>query len=263
MKILTIAILAYILFVATLFVMQRSMIYFPDKFRPLPAQGAQIVKVITADAQSLEAWYFVAKDKSKPVIVFFHGNAGNYSDRLFKVKGYMEAGYGVLLAEYRGYGGNLGEPSEQGFYQDGRAYIDWLLYEKGFTPKEIVIYGESIGSGTAVQMASEYDIAGLILEVPFASLLEIASRQYPFIPVKYLLKDHFMNIEKIADINTPLIILHGQKDKVIPFSSAKTLFDAANEPKKFIDFPQGNHNNLYDFGASSHVLDFLAGINAK
>ncbi len=255
--------LIYILFVAFLFITQRSMIYFPDKSKPAPVQGAEIVKVIARDNQKLESWYFAPKDKTKPVIVFFHGNAGNYSHRLYKVQYYLDAGYGVLLTEYRGYGGNSGEISEQGFYSDGRAYIDWLMSEKDFKSERIVIYGESIGSGAAVQMAVEYDVGGLILEVPFSSLLEIASKQYPFVPVKYLLKDRFMNIEKIGNINTPLLILHGNKDKIIPFASADKLFKAAKQPKKFIDFPDGEHNNLYDFGASSHILDFLAGIAAQ
>ncbi len=257
------AALIYVLFVASLFVTQRTLIYFPNNSRPAPVQGAEIIKVTTRDNQKLESWYFAPKDRTKPVIVFFHGNSGNYGDRLYKVQYYLEAGYGALLAGYRGYGGNSGDISEQGFYEDGRAYIDWLMSEKGFQSSEIVIYGESIGSGTAVQMAVEYNIGGLILEVPFSSLQEIAVKQYPFVPVKYLLKDRFMNIEKIGNISAPLIILHGNKDQVIPFYSAEELFKAAKEPKKFINFPDGEHNNLYDFGASSHILGFLAGIKAK
>ena len=260
MRFVAVIISVYVLFIVALFVMQRTLIYFPDKSRPEPVQGAEIVKVTAQDKQELESWYFVPKDKTKPVILFFHGNAGHYGHRLYKVRDYIAAGYGVLLAEYRGYGGNSGDISEQGFYNDGRAYISWLLSDKGVASEQIVIYGESIGSGTAVQMASEYDVAGLVLEVPFSSLLEIASQQYPFIPVKYLLKDHFMNIEKIKQIKAPLLVMHGQKDRVIPFSSAKKLFETANKPKKFIEFPQANHNNIYDFGASEYVLDFLAGI---
>ncbi len=260
-KLFNIVILTYILFVAVLFVAQRSLIYHPDTSRPAPIAGVEIVKVTASDDQKLEAWYFPPKSADKKVIVFFHGNSGHYGHRLYKVQNYMNAGYGVLLAGYRGYGGNLGKINEQGFYNDGRAYIDWLLSFKSVASRRIVLYGESIGSGTAVKMASEYNIGGLILEVPFASLLEVASQKYSIVPVKYLLKDKFMNIDMIADVNVPLLILHGDMDRVIPISSAKKLFDAAMQPKEFVSFPQGKHNNLYDFGASSYVLDFLAGIN--
>lgn len=255
--------LFYVLLIVVLFFAQRTLIYFPDKSRPAPVHGVEIVKVTAQDGQALEAWYFPPAASENRVIILFHGNAGHYGHRLYKAQIYLKAGYGVLLAEYRGYGGNGGGISERGFYHDGRAYMDWLLKVKEINVEKIILYGESIGSGVAVQMAMEYDVGGLVLEVPFSSLSDIAARQYPFIPVKYLLKDRYMNIEKIEKIDAPLLILHGQKDQTIPFDSARKLFKAANEPKKFVDFPQGNHNNLYDFGASQHVLDFLAGIDEK
>ena len=254
--------LFYTLSVVALFTMQRSMIYFPDKSRPAPVKGAVIAKVITQDQLLLEAWYFPASIPSKPVIVFFHGNAGNYGGRLFKAQHYIGAGYGVLLAEYRGYGGNSGSVSEHGLYNDGRAYIDWLVNEKSVQIDNIVLYGESLGTGVAVQMATEYDVAGVSLEVPFSSLVDVASNQYPFAPVKYLLKDRFMSIDKIAKINAPLLILHGHKDEVIPFKFARKLFNKAVEPKKITEFPKGGHNDLYDFNAHTHVLGFLAGIDS-
>lgn len=254
--------LFYTLSVVVLFTMQRSMIYFPDKSRPTPVKGAVIAKVITQDQLLLESWYFPATIPGKQVIVFFHGNAGNYGARIFKAQYYLNEGYGVLLAEYRGYGGNPGSISEQGLYLDGRAYIDWLINKKSVQIEDIVLYGESLGTGIAVQMATEYDVAGVSLEVPFSSLVDVASNQYPFAPVKYLLKDRFMSIDKIAKINAPLLILHGHKDKVIPFKFARKLFNKAVEPKKITEFPKGGHNDLYDFNAHTHVLGFLAGIDS-
>lgn len=255
--------LFYILLIVVLFIAQRTLIYFPDKSKPAPVQGVDIVTVVTKDGQSLEAWYIPPAASDKPVIVLFHGNAGHYGHRIYKAQTYLSAGYGMLLAEYRGYGGNQGTISEQGFYHDGRAYIDWLLEIRNIDVGNIILYGESIGSGVAVQMAMEYDVKGVVLEVPFSSLIDIAGPQYPYIPVKYLLRDRYMNIEKIEKIDAPLLILHGREDQTIPFDSALKLFEAAKEPKKFVDFPQGNHNNLYDFGASQHVLNFLAGIDEK
>ena len=250
-----IAAIVYIGVVAFLFFTQRSLIYFPDKNRPRMIEGAEIVSVRTSDGLNLESWYFPPKDDKTITIVYFHGNAGNYSHRLPKVRGYLRLGYGVLLAEYRGYGGNPGGPSEQGFYADGRAYIDWLKREK--KPEKIVIYGESIGSGTAVQMATEYDVSGLVLETPFTSLVDIAAAQYFFVPVRYLLQDRFDNIGKITKVKAPKLVLHGLKDGTIPYASGRSLFDAAPEPKNFVDFPDGGHNNLYDFAAADYVIEFL------
>ncbi len=263
MKFLIGFILFYVLLIVLLFIKQRDLIYFPDNTKPVAVEGVDVVKVKTKDNIDLEAWYIAPSIENKPVIIFFHGNAGNYSHRIHKSVEYLNAGYGVLLAGYRGYGANSGTISEAGFYNDGRAYIDWLLQEKNIKLSQIVIYGESIGSGVAVQMATEYDISGLILEVPFSSLLEVATKRYFFVPVKFLLKDKFMNLDKIKGINAPLLIMHGVKDKVIPFDLSKKLFDKAKQPKKFVDFPLANHNNLYDFGASAHVLDFLASINSN
>jgi len=255
--------LFYAGFLGLLYVTQRQMIYFPDKTPPAHVpEGVEAINVMTKDGLTLQAWFIPAVG-SKPTIILFHGNAGNYSHRIYKAAEYAQKGYGVLLAEYRGYGGNDGNISEQGFYVDGRAYMDFLMNDKKIPAEKIVVYGESIGTGTATQIAMEYDVTALILETPFSSLEERAQMQYFFVPVKYLLKDKFMNIEKIDQINAPLLIMHGKKDEVIPFSLAQKLFDKAKMPKVFHDFPQANHNNLYEFGASAVALDFLASINLQ
>ena len=261
MKFLIPVIVAYAIFVFFLATFQRYFMYFPDKTKPELVHNARLVNVKTQDGLDLEGWYFEASDKQKPVIVYFHGNAGHFANRLFKVIHYINEGYGILLAEYRGYGGNPGQPSEQGFYQDGRAYMDWLHNE--ITGDNIILYGESIGSGAAVQMATEYDVNGLILETPFSSMVEVASKHYFYVPVKWFIKDRYLNIDKITHTKAPLLILHGHSDITIPISSAQKLFDAAEEPKKFIAFQDGNHNNLYDFGAAQHVLKFLSDLIRK
>lgn len=250
----------YLLLLIGLYIYQRQLIYHPDISVPLKPDFAEPINVVTSDGLSLEGWYFSARDENKPTIVLFHGNAGNLEPRLFKAAQFVNNGYGVLLAEYRGYGGNDGQPSEQGFYKDGRAYIDFATKSLQIPSTKLVLYGESIGSGTATQLAMEYDVAALILEVPFDSLASVAQKHYFYMPVKYLIKDRFMNVDKIGKINAPLLILHGHKDNVIPYSHAQNLYKAAAEPKKIVDFPQGNHTNLYDFGAVQHILDFLTGI---
>jgi len=253
-------VLIYICFVIFLCIFQRALIYLPDKSRPQIIDGAELARVQTADGLTLDGWYFKGQDIAKPTLVLFHGNAGHYGHRIYKAQYYLREGYGVLLAGYRGYGGNPGSPSEEGFFQDGRAYLDWLVNAQGVSEGHIVLYGESIGSGTAVQMATEYDVAALVLETPFSSLLDVARQQYFFIPVDLLLFDRFLNAEKISDINSPLLIMHGKADSVIPFRFAQKLFDSGNDPKTFVSFPQGRHNDLYRFGAYKNVLDFLSGL---
>ncbi len=253
-------ILFYALFCSALYFMQRSMIYFPDKNKPPHVEGVQSVKVTSEDGQKIESWYFPPSIEGKPVIIYFHGNAGHYGHRIHKAIHYLQAGYGVLLAEYRGYGGNDGKPTEEGIYLDARVQMNWLINEQKISTDNIVIYGESIGSGPAVQMATEFPVKALVLESPFASLYERASSRYFFIPVNLLLKDRYMNAEKISSVTFPLFIIHGTRDRTIPISSAQKLFEAANQPKAFKEYPQAGHNDLYNFGAYKAVIDFLASI---
>lgn len=261
MNILLFLVLLYLGVLAALYIMQRSIIYYPDRSRPADVAGVERVSVRTSDDLTLEGFYLPPSNADKPVIVFFHGNAGHYGHRLFKASILNESGYGVLLAEYRGYGGNPGAISEDGFYRDGRAFIDWLQGERGVSSDQLVLYGESIGSGTATQMAIEYDIAALVLEVPFSSLYDVAKRQYFFLPVKYLLKDKFFNDRKISRINAPLLIVYSQGDRIIPAYSTLKLYDAAIAPKNIKNFPQANHNDLYVHGAGAFILDFIAGVS--
>lgn len=257
LKIVSALVLLYIAVAVFLYFTQRSQIYFPDKSRPVLPNGADVVEVTTSDGVELEGWYFAPSDMDKPILLYFHGNGGHYGGRLPKVQDYIDAGYGVLLAEYRGYGGNEGSPSEVGFYEDGHAYIRWLEIAAGYPISDIILYGESIGSGTATEMATKYDVKALILEAPFSSLLEMVQRHVLFMPFFWLLKDRYLNIDKIDRINAPLLVMHGRKDSVIPYKFAEKLYAKAKEPKKFVDFPDANHNNLYEYGASQDVLEFL------
>lgn len=255
--------LFYVLFCGALYFMQRSMIYFPDKNKPPNVEGVQSVKVTSEDGQKIESWYFPPSIGGQPIIIYYHGNAGHHAHRIHKAIHYLQAGYGVLLAEYRGYGGNSGDISEEGIYKDARAQISWLINEQKISMEDIVIYGESIGSGPAVQMATEFPVKALVLEAPFASLYGLASSRYFFIPVNLLLKDRYMNSEKIKSVQAPLLIIHGTRDRTIPISSAKKLFEVANQPKTFKEYPQAGHNDLFDFGAYKDVIDFLASMETE
>lgn len=251
-------VLFYFLSMLMMYVMQRNFIYFPDKSQPVVPDGVVVADVTTSDGLRIRGWYVAGRDSTKPVIVLFHGNAGHYGHRVYKANYYINEGYGILLTGYRGYGGNQGKPTEEGFYSDGRAYMEWLRERE--PERDIIVYGESIGSGTATQMAMEYDVMALVLETPFASLADAAASHYPVFPVHFLIKDRFDNKDKIARIDAPVLILHGHLDSVIPYSSAQRLYNSAVEPKRFIDFPQGNHNDLHLFGVQNEILNFLSGV---
>lgn len=259
-KMLHVVFFTYVLLAIVLFIAQRSLIYPADKTRPRTIEGIETAKVVTKDGLNLESWFIAGSDPKGKTIIFFHGNGGNYGHRFGKALVFTGQGYSVLLAEYRGYGGNPGRPSEQGLYDDARAFMDFLITQKQIPEEDIIIYGESLGSGVAVQMATEHKPHALILETPFSSLADVVKRLYFFMPVDLMLKDRFMSIEKIGAVSSPILFLHGHEDEVIPFDLSKKLFEAANEPKTFAEFPKGNHNNLYEFGAPQKILDFLSGI---
>jgi fermentation-respiration switch protein FrsA (DUF1100 family) len=250
----------YLGMLAYVYVTQRSFIYLPDARRPdLVASGAaetfSAVALTAADGIATVSWYHAA-DAGRPTLVLFQGNAGNIADRVFKVVPFLQEGWGVLLAGYRGYGGNPGQPTEAGFYADGRAALDFLAQQR-VVPGWLVLYGESLGSGIAVQMATEIGTGALVLEAPFTSLGDMAQRQFPYFPARWLVLDRFDSLAKIGDIPTPTLILHGARDAVVPVDLGRRLFDAANEPKALREFPAAGHVDLYDHGAERAVIEFV------
>ncbi len=262
-NIITVVAVVYVVFVAALYVFQRNIMYFPDSSVPSTVHSGvpemQPVTLETEDGLKLLAWYRAAE--GKPVLVYFHGNAGNIGARGFKVRPYLDAGFGVLLVSYRGYGGNRGSPTEEGLYADGRAALDFLK-ARGVAPERTVLYGESLGTGIAVQLASELapenPVAALVLEAPLTSVGDVAAHHYPFVPgARLLVKDHFDSAAKIARINAPVLIIHGERDRTIPVKFGRMLFEAAAEPKESRWLARGDHNDLYDFGAAQVVVEFL------
>lgn len=250
-------------FIGTLYFAQRSMIYVPAKQKPSIGQsniaGLEEIIVRTKDGLSLFAWYKAPRTQDTPTILWFHGNASNVGITALRAIPFAEQGYGLLLAEYRGYASNPGKPTEEGLYNDARAYMNYLMAEKSVPENAIIIYGESIGSGPAVQMATENQgIHTLILEAPMSALLEIAAFHYPYLPSNLLLKDRYDNLSKIGGIKSPLILIHGERDTVIPFALGKKLFNAAPEPKSMITLPDAGHNDLFHFGAPERILSILA-----
>jgi uncharacterized protein len=253
----------YVLFVLALYLLQRSMLYFPDRTVPRLADAGvpemSAVKLETADGLSLLSWYAPARE-GQPTLVYFHGNAGHIGHRGSKARPYLDAGFGVLLVEYRGYGGNPGSPAEKGLYADGRAALDFLTVQ-GVGRGRTVLYGESLGTGVAVHLAREAGeadpVAGVVLEAPFSSLADVAAHHYWYTPARWLIKDRYDSTAKIAAVKAPVFIFQGTADNIIPNRFGRTLFEAAVQPKNSLWIPGAGHNDLYDFRAARAVMEFL------
>ncbi len=253
-------IIAYIGLLAIILVKQRSFMYFPmTKARPDISKAPWMMwaDVTTEDGLDLKSWFSAPKD-GKPTLIFFHGNGHNISVRGPKAQPFLQEGYGVLLAEYRGYGGNPGSHSEEGFYKDARAQINWLADKHGITGKDLILYGESIGSGVAVQMATEYEAKALVLDAPFSSALDVAKFKLFFIPfVSRILKDKYLSDEKIVSIHTPVLVGVGGRDMVIPSRFGKKLFEAANEPKTLKVYDKAGHMGMHQYGFGQDAIEFI------
>lgn len=257
----------YLALVGSMYTFQRSILYFPSTAIPSPAASGvpemTPVTLETADRLQLMSWYRPAAEDRK-TIVYFHGNAGHIGYRGVKARPYLDAGYGMLLVSYRGYGGNPGSPSEAGLYDDGRAALAFLAAQ-GVEPGDTVIYGESLGTGVAVQIAFEQaraskPVAAVILEAPFTSTVDVGASHYPWAPVRWLMKDQFDSRSKIAGIQAPVLIVHGGTDRVVPIRFGEALYAAAVSPKDSLWIPDAGHNDLDAFGASDKVLAFLAAL---
>ncbi len=257
------AAVAYAVIIGAMFIFQRSLLYHPADTIPSPAESGvaqmQLVTLRTEDGLDLKSWYAPAPN-GRPVIVYFCGNAGHIGNRGFKARVLLDASFGVLLVSYRGYGGNPGKPSEAGFYADSRAALTFMKNE-GVAPANIVVYGESLGTGVAVHLAHEQArsqaVAAVVLETPYTSITDVAAAHYPFAPVQWLVKDKFDAIAEIADIHAPLLVFHAKDDRVIPIRFAKRLFEAAAHPKKAEWYDLGGHDGLFDGGAGRLVVEFI------
>ena len=254
--------LVYMVFISSLGLMQKRLMYFPDAARFVPSEWAlkelEPLEVTTEDGLKITSWYHPAQSRGKFTIVFFQGNAGHLGYRNYKVRPWLDAGYGVLMVGYRGFG-NPGSPSEEGLYADARAAVD-ALRDRGIKEKAMVFYGESMGTGVATQMATEYDTSGLILESPYTSVPDVGADRYPLVPVHWLLRDVYNSLDKIKDVHVPLLILHGDIDHVVPTKFGKQLFAAANEPKKFELVADAGHNDVYNIHSQQVILSFITGL---
>jgi len=249
-KTLLIIALTYVAALAAAYAGQRRLMYFPDRQRITPATVGlpNVVETLVPapDGAAVVTWYVAARP-GKPTILYFHGNAGSLADRQPRIARFMGEGWGVMMMTYRGYGGSTGSPTEIDNVGDAKRTYD-ALRARGVTAGSIVLYGESLGSGVALQVAADRPVGGLILDAPFTSVVDVAASRYWMFPVRQLLSDRYESIAHIKRVRVPLLILHGERDRVIPVAMGRALFAAANEPKHIVTFPEGRHSDLYTDG---------------
>lgn len=258
-SILVVGIAGYLGLVGLMYFAQRSLMYFPDPVRTAPADAefpqATEVTLRSADGTEVIAWT-VAPKHGKPVVIYFHGNGGSLRHRAPRFRPLIADGTGLVALSYRGFGGSQGSPSEAGLIEDGQAAYDFA--RRQYPDARIVLWGESLGTGVAVAIAARNEVAALVLEAPYTSTADIAFATYPFIPVGLLMKDQFHSDERIRQVKAPILVLHGALDRIIPIAYGERLFALASEPKQFVRFERGEHENLDQFGALQAARDFLA-----
>jgi uncharacterized protein len=229
--------------------LQRRMIYFPLGQVPPPGEGGlshvEPVRFTTADDVELAGWFVgSAGGPQRTTVIVFNGNAGNRSHRVELADALNRHGLRVLLMDYRGYGGNPGVPSERGLAADARAARAYVASRPDVDPTRLVYFGESLGAAVAVDLASEYPPAALILRSPFTSLSDVGRYHYPFLPVRLLLRDRYPSLDRIRQIDAPLLVIAGDHDRIVPLEQSRRVHDEANEPKELLVIAGADHNDL-------------------
>jgi fermentation-respiration switch protein FrsA (DUF1100 family) len=247
----------YLALVALLYLQQRRFLYPASPLRTSAAEaglaGVQDVAIRTDDGETLVAWW-KPPEPGRALILYFHGNGGSLLNRRERVRLLTRDGRGLLIVSYRGYSGSTGSPSEEGLRLDARAALDWL---NSYEPRRIVLYGESLGTGVAVKLATEARVGGVILDSPYTSTADVARSAFWYVPVTLLLRDQYRSVDRIGRLNVPLLVMHGEEDSVIPIALSRTLFAAANEPKRFVALPGVDHVAVLEAGGFEPVRRFL------
>lgn len=257
---LIVASVAYACAIAVLFVVQRSFLFPVPTTVRTPPQAAGFPQaeehvLATADGERVIVWHVAARP-GHPVVLYFHGNGDFLAGFFGRFRDLIADGTGVVALSYRGYAGSSGQPSERGLLQDAAAAYGFTTAR--YSADRIVVWGFSLGTGVAVALAAEQPLRRLILEAPYTSLADVAASAFPIFPVRLLMKDPFHSDQRIARVNAPLLVLHGAQDTTIPITFGERLFSLAPEPKQFVRFPDGGHNDLDAYGATTTARKFIS-----
>ncbi|HAM36912.1 MAG TPA: alpha/beta hydrolase [Elusimicrobia bacterium] len=241
---------------------ERINLYFPSRRLEgdprLIGLAFEELRLTARDGVKIHGWFVPLKPES-PVIIFCHGNGGNISHRLDKLQILNRAGASILLFDYRGYGSSTGRPTEQGTYQDAEAAYRWLVDEKKIRPEIIVAHEESLGGAVALELAARRKVAGLILESTFTSVVEMGRRVYPFLPMGMLVHSRYDSISKINKVSAPILVMHSPDDDIVPYDMGRKLYEAAPEPKTFLEMKGGHNEGFIETGPAyeSAIAAFL------
>jgi alpha-beta hydrolase superfamily lysophospholipase len=227
---------------------EPRMIYYPD--RQIDQTPDQLglhyddVTLTTSDNLKINGWFLPCDHPAKLTVLLFHGNAGNISHRFDKLAVLRNLGVDTVIIDYRGYGRSEGKPDEPGTYRDARAAYDYLVTQRKVAPRSIVVYGESLGSAIAADLATKVDVGGLILEEAFTSIGDVGQKMFPFFPVRWLVRNKYDTLAKMPRIKVPLLIFHSRDDEIFNMRHAQRLFAAANDPKQLVEL-RGAHNDAF------------------
>jgi fermentation-respiration switch protein FrsA (DUF1100 family) len=218
------------------------------------------VRIRTQDKIELLSWFHNKNLKKYKTILFLHGNAGSLENRIHKINHFNNINVNFLLLSWRGFSGNKGKPTEAGLYEDARSAVRWLE-SVGVKEKNIIIYGESLGTGVAIEIGQNKKFAGIILESPFTSMVAAGKDKYPYLPVRFLLKDQYESDQKIKNIEIPILVMHGKVDNIVPFHMGKKIYELANEPKYFYFSNYDNHMMEYNNTLLKVLKKFIYSLN--
>ena len=254
--------LVYFVIIVFVYFYQRSLLYHPSENNYLNDKINFSYKEIYIDTDEnikIKSW-FIEKDLKKfKTILLFNGNAGNLFNRVYKLNELNKLDLNILIISWRGFSGNEGKPTEKNLYHDAREAVKWLKAQ-GIDNKNIILYGESLGTGIATELASKNNFGGIILESPFTSMVDTAKIYYPYLPVNLLLRDRYDSKSKISDIKTPILIMHGKMDNIVPQKMGRELFEKANNPKFSYFSEEDDHMMEYNSQLMNKIQLFISKI---
>jgi hypothetical protein len=235
------------LILSVVFTQQRRLIYFPFGAVPTPDAvglgGVSAVSFPTADGLALNGWFVSHTETPQFTVIVFNGNAGNRAFRAPLADALARAGLAVLLFDYRGFGGNPGSPTESGLKLDARAARDYVVARPGVDRARLVYFGESLGTGVATELAVEHPPAALVLRSPFTSLIDIGRHHYSLLPVGWLLRDRYTTIDRIARVSAPILVIGGDRDRIVPIEQTRRVYEVARDPKALLVVRGADHND--------------------